>query len=170
MNLYTDGGVIQKNPSPIGGTWAWVLTGDDDQIIDQDSGVVSADENGGPVTNTQMELYAIIQGLLKVRNPSALKHVYSDSNVSLGRVFKGWSLNNIPSGMIRLLGLAKERYPWIQVKVQHTLLDGHPTKAQLEAGIGKRGHPVSKWNVLCDKMCNEAGAEYVKRLRDNNPS
>lgn len=25
-HLYTDGGVVRKNPSPIAGTWAWVKT------------------------------------------------------------------------------------------------------------------------------------------------
>jgi hypothetical protein len=43
------------------------------------------------------------------------------------------------------------------------LLDGHPTQAQLAAGVGKRGHPVSAHNVACDRACT-AQANRVRAM------
>ena len=44
------------------------------------------------------------------------------------------------------------------------LLDGHPTRSQLEAGKGKRGGPVSEHNVWCDKACGYAAVGFIEKL------
>jgi len=167
--LYADGGVIQKNPSEIGGTWAYIIVDDDDEtILYRDSGVVTRAEVGVPVTNNQMEFLALVRGLLGHTSLSAhLTEVRSDSNISLGRLFKGWSITNIPQWMIDEWKTALKHYDtkvWTNcLMMKHTLLDGHPTKSQLANGFGKRGHPVSKFNVLCDRMCNEEAQEYKEQ-------
>jgi hypothetical protein len=69
--------------------------------------------------------------------------------VTLGRIFQEWKLSNIPDGWYKRSQQAMLHLS----QVESTLLDGHPTKAQLEDGTGKRGGPVSRWNVWCDKEC-----------------
>jgi len=167
--LYTDGGVIQKNPSLYGGTWAYVLVKNDDEtIVKMDSGVVTRAEMGTPVTNNQMEYLAVIRGLLAVPTPQYLKEIRSDSNVTLGRFFKQWSVTNIPKWMIEERKLALKYYDkqaWSNsLTMKYTLLAGHPTEEQLRTGIGKNGNPVSKWNVLADKLCNDEAYEFLQNL------
>lgn len=164
--LYADGGVINKNPSLLGGTWAYVIVSDNDKvIIKKASGVVTKAEIGTPVTNNQMEFLAVVRGLANVYDPSELKEVRSDSNVTLGRIFKDWSITNIPDWILEERNQAVKRYKkkgWSNgLEVKHTLLSGHPTAIQLESGVGRNGHPVSIWNVWCDKMCNEEAWEFL---------
>jgi ribonuclease HI len=161
IELYTDGGVIEKNPSPIGGTWAWIIVENGVQICSE-SGAISAAEMRMEdlVTNNQTELLALLYGLDHLPADFA-GTVLSDSNNSLGRLFSGWKWNNIPPWMHARYQLARKRLAnWDQIA--HVLLDGHPTKAQLAAGIGKRGHPVSIYNVQCDKLCGEAAEKFLR--------
>lgn len=165
LKLYTDGGVISKNPSPYGGTWAWVLVRDDKELV-RESGVLEANRQlfvfeNHLVTNNQSELFAIIRRLQQLDSPSAVVEICSDSNVSLGRVFRGSSFHNIPGWMQAGLSIQRHRLMnWS--KFSYTLLDGHPTKAQLASGVGKHGHPVSKWNKLCDDLCRAEAENYWK--------
>ena len=120
-----------------------------------------------------MELFAIINGLRtcsKLYYSEIVETLYSDSAVSIGRLRDGWGLANIPELMVKDLIFVQSQFHFNTIgrNQKCVLLDGHPTKAQLEAGIGKRGHLVSKWNVLCDKMCNEEAERYVQKLRDND--
>jgi hypothetical protein len=57
---------------------------------------------------------------------------------------------------------------WDEIK--YILLDGHPTKKQLETGIGKRGGPGSKHNVWCDDACRKAGEAFMETIGRNIPS
>lgn len=162
LKLYTDGGVISKNPSPYGGTWAWVLV-HEDKIVASESGILPAKD--GPVTNNQTELLAIIEGLQEIPLHSVAE-ICSDSNVSLGRVFRGSSFNNIPFWMeTRLKQSIKYFSYWNQFS--YTLLDGHPTKAQLASGVGRHGHPVSKWNKLADDLCRAEADRYWNEQNQN---
>lgn len=165
--LYADGGVINKNPSPLGGTWAWVLVDDKDfAVIERDSGYVSRSEIGSDVTNNQMEFLAVIRGLLNITNPQALKEVRSDSNITLGRIFRDWSITNIPDWILEERKRAFKNYDtkaWSNcLMLKYTLVQGHPTDDELRAGIGKKGRPVSKWNVLADKLCNDEAYEFLQ--------
>jgi hypothetical protein len=85
--------------------------------------------------------------------------IYSDSQVTLGRAFLGWKWHNIPLWLYDRFGFVRKALVnWD--KIEWVLLDGHPTKAQLAAGIGKRGHPVDKNNVWCDEMCQSLSAQF----------
>lgn len=161
LELYADGGVIKKNPSPIGGTWAWVLV-ENDKILDRGCGIFVPEQNGLFVTNNQTELEAIIRGLGSLYDDELAK-VFSDSEVTLGRVFRGSTFNNIPKEMKKRLDFEKKRLKRFS-EFPYELLHGHPTKKQLENGFGKNGHPTSKWNVLCDEMCRQVGEEYYKEF------
>ena len=157
--IYCDGGVIASNPSSIGGTYAVRYIYADGRM--EGAGyVLSAKENGGPVTNNQTEMMAVLAGLQFVPNDWA-GTIYSDSAVTLGRIFLGWKWNNIPQFIHRIFQLQRQRLEnW--EKIKHVQLDGHPTKAQLVSGIGKRGNPVSEHNVWCDEACRQAGELYLR--------
>lgn len=158
--LYCDGGVIRKNPSPYGGTWAFVLVVNDITVMNKDKGVMfPAIFQQHFITNNQSEMYALLRGLAFL--PPDLREITiaSDSYVTLGRAFHGFKWANIPQSMHEMY--QNERARLIHWDTFHpVLLDGHPTQAQLQAGIGKRGGPVSRWNVMCDQMCREAGEEH----------
>ncbi len=167
--LYVDGGVIASNPSAIGGTYAVRLIYDDGQVYGY-SGVLSARnmETGGLVTNNQTEMLALLHGLSSLPDDWQ-GTIYSDSAVTLGRAFQGWKWTNIPEWMHEKYRKQRRNLIyWDQIK--WVLLDGHPTRAQLIAGIGKRGHPVSEHNVWCDHACTEAGQRFLEEIGMNIPS
>ena len=162
LTLYTDGGVIRKNPSPIGGTYAWILL-DGGSVMDKGFGTISPDRMGTLfVTNNQTELYAVLKGLDAVYKDEVIK-ICSDSQITLGRLFEGYAFNNIPKWMKDDLVKEQNRLSRF-FDFSYELLDGHPTKAQIKSGTGKRGHPTSEWNVWCDKKCNEAARIYLEEL------
>lgn len=158
--LYADGGVINVNPSPIGGTWAFCLVNIHGGRIAWDSGVITPDEAEMPtVSNNLTELYALVRGLEAV-SPDWYGMVYSDSWVSLQRVFLSAKLKNVPQWLCERLW-AIQRTGRLE-RMGYTLLDGHPTKAQLEAKIGKRGNPCSEHNVWCDTTCQQRAREVAR--------
>lgn len=155
--VYADGGVIGVNPSPIGGTWAWCHVDATETRIACDSGVTLPRPTCPLITNNLTEMIALVRGL------SALPEgwsgaVYSDSQITLGRLFEGWKLNNIPLVLARQAQEALRRLDL--ANTYYVLLDGHPTRAQLLAGAGKRGNPVSEHNVWCDQACGKAAKAY----------
>lgn len=146
--LYCDGGVVGKNPSEVGGTWAWCGVDASGRRVIERGGFVPA-RPGRPVTNNHTEQIAITLAL-EAMPAGWTGTVYSDSNVALGRVFKGWATNNLPRNISERSAAALRRLG----KVETVLLQGHPTKADLERGVGaKRGYPVSEHNVWCDEEC-----------------
>jgi len=160
--LYVDGGVIGRNPSALGGTWACCYV-ENDAIVWSRSGVLTpAQACVKEVTNNQSEMYAMLMGLLALPHEYHGK-VFSDSLITIGRVSMGWKWKNIPDWGHDLYYQARKHIPGFnEIKFIH--LDGHPTKAQLEAGRGKRGNIVSKWNVWCDERCTSEGQQYIGGL------
>ena len=158
--LYTDGGVIGQNPSPIGGTWAWCMVGADGTRTRHAYGSVTpADLDTPTVSNNHTELLALVLGLEALPAGWA-GTVYSDSWVSLQRVFLAAKLANVPPWLVdRLQTLQKSG---ALKQMTYTLLDGHPTRAELAAGIGKRGHMVSEHNVWCDQQCSAIARERLQ--------
>lgn len=166
IEVFADGGVIAKNPSPHGGTWAWRLLYDG-MLVAFESGVLTNRENGQPVTNNVTELLALLKGIGAVYTHLAIGGypeytVYSDSKVSLLRVFRAAPLNGVPPRLIVMLQDQIER--GLHRNAKHVLLDGHPTKTQLAAGIGKRGNPVHAEQVACDEMCTTRARAYIAGL------
>jgi ribonuclease HI len=154
IDLYTDGGVIARNPSPIGGTWAF-------RTVDSTTGQVQYSaknwfkaRSGVAVSNNVAELRAMVEGLtwLLAAHPwERLGTVYSDSMVTLIRVFRAGQLNGVPTELVQRLQVIQKsgalaRLRWVLVK-------GHPTRAELAAGVSKKGLPVSIHNVACDRDC-----------------
>lgn len=171
--LYADGGVIKQNPSTHGGTWAFRLL-QNGAVVQEESGVMLPKTFGvESITNNQSEMYALLIGLerLHCRIPNWITAatdwhatIYSDSAVSLGRLFSGYKWTNIPQLMhLMYQAVWRELNPRF---MSYVLLDGHPTKDQLAAGKGKRGHPVSEHNVWCDHACGRAAKSFMENISE----
>lgn len=160
--VYADGGVIGRNPSSEGGTWAWCHVNAAGERVAQNSApVFFYDARSGdystPISNNYTEMLALVNGLLALpRNWHGT--VYSDSQITLGRLFWGWKWSKLPPYLVKRAQIALKRLD--VPKITAVLLDGHPTRAQLAAGVGKRGNPVSEHNVWCDAECNRHAKQY----------
>lgn len=160
--LYCDGGVIRENPSSYGGTWAYRIVMDG-QVLQECAGIVSVREMLSPVegvTNNQTEMLALLRGLEAL--PDLWQGtILTDSQITLMRIFHEASWANIPIWMHKLW--QRQRMRLIHFTAfDYVLLDGHPTRAHLKVGIGKRGHPVSEHNLWCDKACTTQAKNFLK--------
>ena len=156
--LYCDGGVIGPNPSLLGGTWCycWVSNG---EILRHRSGVVTPEDLGIPhVSNNITELYAALKALESVPHDWG-GVLFTDNIVTLHRFTMSKKWNGVPDWLRRRV---RDRRAGRRYDVG--LLCGHPNRAELAAGIGKRGYPVSKFNVFCDKECTRLARAYKQSL------
>jgi ribonuclease HI len=153
--IFCDGGVILKNPSPHGGTWAWVFVRDGAAFL-AGSGTVTPESVGLPlVENNVTELVAAVEALEAAPNDWC-GVLYTDSLNTLRRLTQeGAKMNGVTAELARRCGLQRIRHRLHQREGAVKLLDGHPTKKHLRLGVGKRGNPVSVWNVRCDETCQE---------------
>jgi ribonuclease HI len=158
LKLYCDGGVVGRNPSPLGGTWAFVALGADDIILREASGVVVPIPFVlATITNNYTELYAALEAL-KAAPDGWAGDLLTDSQVTLYRITKDktkWE--GIPATVRAEVEAQRKRLGAYRVH----LLDGHPTKQQLACGIGKRGNMCSAWNVRCDKECTRLAKAFL---------
>lgn len=164
LKLYTDGGVIFKNPSPYGVTCAWALV-DDEHLIRHESYISVLN---GLTTNNQSELLAIVFGLesLHFMDRRSVVEVCSDSEISLMRVFMGSSMANVPQWIQnRLLNVKDKFINWD--RFSYTLVGGHPTKISLKKGTNAKGQPVSRWNVFCDDLCRQESQKFMMSVKEN---
>lgn len=146
--IYADGGVCGSGTSQIGGTWAVCAVDENDELVWEKSGFHKVEAG---TTSNQSEFLAAVVALESMELGWS-GTLASDSQITLGRLFKGWSTKNLPLEYIERARRALARLGVI-TPLQ---LDGHPTKEQLKTGIGKRGNPVSKWNKRCDYLCGKA--------------
>jgi ribonuclease HI len=165
--LYTDGGMIGGNPSEHGGTWAWVRV-EYGVEFERSSGVLlPADLNNSTVSNNNSELYALLEGILHL--PQHWEgDVCCDSAIALGWFFHGYKQNSIPMPLRKKLWHVQADVKERGLSLNPVLHAGHPTKADLAAGLrmSKAPHlPVSRWNVLCDDLCGKRGRLHMLSLR-----
>ncbi len=148
--LYIASGLIGSNPSMIGGTYAWRLTFDHRDPVDC-AAVLPMSEIGGPVTNNQAEMLALLTGLERLPE-SFCGSIHSQSMVTLGRAFQGWRWRNIPGWMHQRYQLQRARLVyWHQI--DHLLVDDQ--------------NEHIKW---CMQACREAGDAYMATIGANIPS
>jgi ribonuclease HI len=156
--VYTDGGVIGRNPSTRGGTWAWIQVGvqeGQEKILAEACGTITPAQAGLPaITNNYTELLAAIQALEALPEQWA-GTLYTDSLITLRRIEqsllgnKPSPLNGIPDNLRQRLVACKRRLGPYSVR----LLGGHPTKLDLARGYRADGKPCSRYNVYCDATC-----------------
>lgn len=155
--LFADGGVIGRNPSKHGGTWAWCQVESDTVVRLKASGVVTPAEAWlDTITNNYTELMAAVRGMESL--PEGWDGlIHTDSYVTLCRIsLPKAKFNGIPKDFEERTWAARKRLG----KYRVVLLGGHPTKADLLKGIRTDGLPVSRWNVLCDRLCNQEAQKW----------
>lgn len=151
--VFADGGVVGANPSPLGGTWAYRVLRDQ-EIVHEEAGAIPP--KYGPVSNNLSELVAVLRGLEWVRMQGVpAVFVASDSLITLRRICSDRAAWNGIPGLVR--EWAHEILREVEVCAA-VLLDGHPTRAHLAAGVGKSGRPVSEHNLWCDRACGQIAA------------
>jgi len=156
-SIFCDGGVIRINPSPEGGTWAWIWVDEEGNSLREESGILHANKDGygERISNNVAELEAAVRALESV--PRDWRGtLYTDSQVTLLRITTSLSFAGVPEELVqRCLDVRTPRH------YEVVLLSGHPTQAQLLAGIGKGGRPVSAWNCRCDALCGLEARKYL---------
>lgn len=175
-NLYCDGSTAFKNPSPYGIAWAFIVTDENDEKIYEEAGVVTAQNcKGFKASNNLAEMLAAVKALeyasnnldyiIRVSVGPAELTLYSDSELTLNRLFRGYSMKLLPKNVqdraTAVVSKIKRDY---YVHLQPVLLAGHPTKKQLAEGFKTKNnwnYPVSKWNVECDKLCSDAARKLI---------
>ena len=159
--VYADGGTIGRNPSPVGGAWAfcWVLT--EDVWGRVQSGTIAPEDFGkNVVTNNDAEMLAAVLALESVPDGWAGALVL-DSTVTRSRL-RGGRKSHPPAIFLERLARIRSRLGafWVEI------VAGHPTQKDLERGATWLGVPVSRHNVFCDSLCEEEALEVLERLAE----
>lgn len=159
FDVFTDGGCAGRNPSALGGSWAWVQVAGGVEVR-RASGTVTPAQVGLPVvTNNLTELLAAVEAL-EACPAGWAGTIHTDNKVTLHRVHPRPkparpSMVGIPQALRDRLAAAKARLGRYAVR----LVAGHPTGAELAAGRTAKGVLASPFNVACDILC---GAESTK--------
>ncbi len=160
--LWCDGGVILVNPSPNGGTWAWVFLRNG-QRAQHGSGLILPELFGIPkITNNLSELYAAVRAL-EFAGAGWPGTLWTDSLITLRRLTTSSRFRGIPQWLrLRVLDLRRGR------KYDVQLCGGHPTKKDLRHGmLARNGLPCSQWNDWCDRECTRLAGEFLcKKSRE----
>lgn len=159
-HLYVDGGVVLKNPSPIGGTYAYRLLKDGEVVSEGGFFISCKDARVEAMTNNITEMMALVKGLENLPDDWT-GTILSDSTITLGRAFSGHKWKNVPAWLCHRFVV--QRYRLVNWNIiNKELLSGHPTRKQLATGIGKNGLPVSEHNVWCDQAARLAGERFME--------
>lgn len=154
--VYTDGGLVLKNPSPVGGSWAYRLV----DSIDRLGGNVVKEFSGGriqpEITNNTTEFIAAVLAFRQL--PEGWSGLWlPDSEVTVTRLLYGGKGKGLSEDQIKWGRETMERMGKIEVQ----LLGGHPTRKALASGFRADGKPVSIHNVWCDKACGEVNKKLL---------
>lgn len=163
-HLYVDGGCITCNPSPVGGTFAWLLVSSKGRKLEYDSGVIPPGYGGlKKITNNLAELYAALAGLEHVLKEwdGYRGYLWTDSRVTYHRMMYSHSFAGIPDELRKHCLRLRQSGLWVPM-----LLKGHPTAADLKRGYTKKGVPVSRYNVFVDEKCQEEADKYLYQHRE----
>lgn len=164
VEAYGDGGLFSKNPSTVGGAFAWCHVGASGEYIREGRGYVLPQDVGlDTVTNNVTELLALVF-CLEALPDGWSGRLYTDSYVTLCRVrqrepgsMKKAGFAGVPDRLRDRVFAQQSRLGFYSVH----LLGGHPTPEELIRGKRfKDDFPVSKHNVRCDEACNAVRAAF----------
>jgi ribonuclease HI len=179
--IFCDGGVILRNPSEIGGTWAWcAVTQRGDHILEASGYLIPSTAPEGLahfrmsdafITNNQTEFYAAMRGL-ETMSAGWSGILASDSQITLKRVERimdGWTVP-LPANWELRMSNAIGRLG--KIRLRH--VPGHPTASDLARGYtikqfrgaGGKMEPrqvrVSRHQVWCDEQCRQLALDARK--------
>lgn len=157
-DVFVDGGIVGRNPSEIGGTWAWCEVIDGERVQEQ-SGSVTPEEIGLPrVTNNFTELLAAVLAL-EAMPDGWCGTLYTDSKITLYRLKGSRKFAGIPDSLRERCERQRER-----LRFEVVLLGGHPTVLEMYRGRRSDGTPVSCWNVWADRQCGREAEAMRERM------
>jgi ribonuclease HI len=171
--LFCDGGVVNKNPSNLGGTWAYCYVEGGARVVEAHDYLLPWQMGTELITNNQMELIAMVFAL-EAMPLDWVGKIYCDSQNTLGRCFEHWRMQNIPAWLMLRMDAAVKRMEdrLTAGTITYELIAGHPTKADLARGYKDKGmvaYRVFPHNVWCDRMCRVAAEELAEKLRSGYP-
>ena len=151
--LYSDGSVVERNPSPYGGSWAWCGVDAEGHRIIEQSGFLAPTAKMPLVTNNHTEFVAALSALAAMPDGWTGK-LYTDSQVTLFRIntirhSATARPQNLPEAWVVRAAAVLNRLGHVALY----LVAGHPSAADLDAGITPDGVAVSPHNVWCDEAC-----------------
>jgi ribonuclease HI len=160
QHLYSDGGCINKNPSSIGGMWAWCLV-ENGRRVKHKSGLIETSPSLPLVTNNLTELLAAVLALEEMPNEWA-GTIWTDSKVTLYRISKyrkkkRASFKGVPEWLKNRVDVLHKRLGAYST----CLVAGHPSIVDLERGT-RKGVPCSIHNVFCDNLCRDEAVKWRK--------
>ena len=155
--LYSDGGVVERNPSPVAGVWAWCAADQTGWRVIEDGGFILATD--GQISNNQMEWCAAMLALEAMPNGWS-GALLTDSRNVLDRLAYLRAHLGLPDSQV----VVPKNLPWQWYRRMVTSLlrlgeidfrhvKGHPTAADLKRGFTASGQPVSDQQVWCDAEC-----------------
>lgn len=131
----------------------WIRSG---KVIFQDSGIITPEQMKLKViTNNISELYAAVKAILSVPKEWDGK-IYTDSLITYRRITTSHKFNGIPNGLKKLTTKLRT-----ENKYMAKWIKGHPNENDLDNGKNDKGQLVSKYNVLCDDLCNELSIKIL---------
>lgn len=173
--VYCDGGLISRNPSHIGGSWAFVAVDENRHFLYSCADVIVFNkeqrQKGIFITNNTTETIAICKALEYL--PYGWEGtIVSDSECALTRLVGNPKFQGCPGNVINRFKQARERLGRLSI-IQ---VSGHPDDKDLQGvngychktglplgrKIDKNGNPfpVSMWNEYCDILCGEVMEPY----------
>ncbi len=165
--VYADGGVVEVNPSPLAGVWAFCTVAADGLRLHESSGVILPYEvlpdpvRGQVVTNNHAEFYAVMKALTILPDGWS-GSVCSDSQVTLDRISGKCRLQYLPQAWIEQVSRQLRRLGTLE----YVYLKGHPTRKALTRGTyGDKQMPVSIHNVWCDQACQREAQRFKRFLK-----
>lgn len=175
--LYCDGGLMKKNPSSIGGSWAFCGVDSERKLLIAYADIVVCKESQ-IISNNTTETIAICKAL-ELMPIGWDGTIISDSKVALTRTFSNPKFTGCPGNVrIRL----KEAFNRLKVK-NYIHVAGHPIITELKGEFGfdnetnlplsrklsdsGKQMPCSKHNAYVDALCNQVMKEYFEEREYN---
>lgn len=160
-SLYTDAGICLGSPSKLGGSWACVAINEQDEEVFRHSYHVRPHVFGlDAVENNLLETFALAQGIDHLPDRFTGQVWCDNLNAIRRQQTEDTGFKFVPDWLRKVIRKNRERFPALDLR----LCGGHPTRKELAAGRRKDGKPCSKWNVLCDEMCQKECADLLREL------
>jgi uncharacterized protein YbdZ (MbtH family) len=159
-SIYCDAGLIDRNPSPYGGTYCWRHVGPLGTGLIYGSGYLfPADVGAEVVGNNLAEFYAVWQALRSLPDGWSGK-LYTDSRVAISWVWEPEGpVERLPDGWMTGCCAELARLG----AIEPVRLKGHPSRKALAFGVASCGTRVSSHNKFCDTTCARLAREYKQQ-------
>ena len=105
--VYCDGGVIRRNPSPIGGTWAYIWTRTNESVR-EDRGLMPVSDDWPAISNNHSELQALVEAMEHLPDGWA-GVICTDSGVTIARCGAGGTRSSTHPARVARAALAPPR-------------------------------------------------------------